>query len=488
MELIKKYYIYGVYVLIVLASLGLYAWGMMKNNANIQEYNKINSQYSSAMSLQGKAVHENEIKFHNDNIARAEEDKKAVIDFCRKTSSRPYLFINVFPSAPQVESKQYYMNFAEKYCEGVDNILKIMRAGNKPSELEESNYLEKAKRTTETGADGMGMGMRGERGGMGGYGAITAGSSDDKLRVEMRENRANEISIYSEPESFVLYSFWKEHDGSTGTPATLQFDSWYSQIAYWIQEDVAFSINKINDNTNSSSVKKNPIKRLIEVSFGGPSASTGSGSAAGTMGGGMRGMGRGDMMVNRGGMTGGMGRGSASMTAGTSAQRTGSTTALPAPVSKGAAAPGMEATGTSAMQNSMTTSWTKRASDELTDVFHFSVSVIVASDRVNDFINALQSPRTNLDGTNSRNQITVLQFNVNPVNIQAEEAAGYYYGAGALVQVDTICEYVFFRSGYEAQMPDIIKKGPEAAVDTPVTQPTFDANPRGGMFERGRGM
>ena len=74
--------------------------------------------------------------------------------------------------------------------------------------------------------------------------AGAAGSADYKLLVELREKRAQQVSIYANANSFALYDFWSSHDGSSGTTAALQNDSWFSQIAHWIQEDLVLSINK----------------------------------------------------------------------------------------------------------------------------------------------------------------------------------------------------------------------------------------------------
>ncbi len=439
MQFIKKYYIYGIYILTVLISIGIYILGVMQNSSNIQGFKGIESDYSTAMSLSGKAVHDNQLKFLNDNLIKAKTDEETVNNFCTKTSSRPLLYKNVFPSAKADESKIHYIRFAEEYTKAIDRLYgnSGLNAGDKPTQLEEKNYLEDSRRTRTTGGGGAGIGMEigYATGGMGN----ASGSADQKLLAEYRENKANDISIYADQTSFVLYDFWKLHDGKSGTPTTLQIDSWLSQIAFWIQEDVVISINKIND--KNKSVKENPIKRLVEISFAGLQTQTGSANAK----------------IGGGGMAGGgmpmpaMGK----LTSGSLISRIGGINTLPGYVIKPSSSSNTSETS-SPYKNSLATPWSNRFCDELIDVLHFNISVIMASDDVNEFINALQSPRANIDGTNQRNQITVLEYNIIPVNVQTEELSGYYYGSGAISKVEYVCEYVFFKDGYSDFVPTSI--------------------------------
>ncbi|MCG8337276.1 MAG: hypothetical protein MJE63_22475, partial [Proteobacteria bacterium] len=272
MQFIKKYYIFGIYILILLLSIGIYVWGLMINGKNSEGFKKIDNQYKIASSLSSKAVHTNELDFLNENLLKAKADGDAVTGFCTKTSQRPLLYTKIFPEAKADESRIHYLKFAEEYVKNIDSLLGSsgLNSGDKPSQLEEQNYLNSSRRargtTSATGisADGFGAGM-----GVGGM----SGSADQKLLVEYRENKAEEISLYSSESSFVLYDFWKNHDGKSGTTPNLQTESWFSQLAFWVQEDIVISINKVND--INKSVKGNPIKRLIEISFAGYPAQTG---------------------------------------------------------------------------------------------------------------------------------------------------------------------------------------------------------------------
>ena len=452
MQFIKKYYIYGIYILILLISIGIYVWGLMINGSNVEGFKKVENLYRTATSLSGKAVHENQLKYLNDNLLKAQADEKTVIDFCIKTSNRSVLYTKVFPEAKADESKIHYMRYAEEYSKAIDNLIGAsgLNSGDKPSQLEERNYLDDARRSRSTTGGGAGGGM-----GMGGFGGMgmggAAGSDDQKLLAEFRENKASEISIYANETSFVLYDFWKNHDGKSGTPSMLQTDSWLSQLAFWVQEDVVLSINKIND--KNKTVKENPVKRLIEISFAGQVAQTGSADTK---------LAGGGMGMTGGGMGMGMGMAGGRGNTGTMVSRTGGINNLPGFVtagtessSRGAAA----STSTTTSYNySLANPWTNHVCDDLIDVVHLKLSVVMTTDNVNSFINALQSSRANIDGSNLRNQITVLEYDIIPVNIQAEEMAGYYYGSGAIAKVDFICEYVFFKDGYKTVVPAPIEQ------------------------------
>ena len=457
MQFIKKYYIYGIYILILLISIGVYVWGLMINNKNAEGYKKIEGLYKTAMSLSSKAVHDNEIKFYSDQLLKAQTDKSTVIGFCKATSSRRLLYPKVFPEAKADESKIHYIRYAEEYVKGIDSLLgpSGLNSGDKPTQLEEKTYLESSRRNRGTTATANARTMDGF-GGAGGRGGTTqsSGSADQKLLDEFRENRAQEISIYANETSFVLYDFWKIHDGKSGTPESLQTDSWLSQLGYWIQEDVVISINKINDTTKS--LKSNPVKRLIEVSFAGLSAETGTPSRSGVGAAATGAVGAAPARPTARIVAGGAGMGPSGggrMGGDNVVSRIGNMNALPGFVQKETT----EQKGMASSASNLAKPWTGHICDNLIDVVQMNVSVIMATDNINRFINALQSSRANIDGSNQRNQITVLEYNISPVNIQVEELAGYYYGSGAIAKVEFICEYVFFKEGYIDFVPEPVK-------------------------------
>ena len=57
-----------------------------------------------------------------------------------------------------------------------------------------------------------------------------------------------------------------------------------------------------------------------------------------------------------------------------------------------------------------------------------------------------------------RNQITVLQLECEPLDLDAEKQAGYYYGSASLTSLRLVCDYFFFKNGYEDKKPAVVKK------------------------------
>ena len=69
----------------------------------------------------------------------------------------------------------------------------------------------------------------------------------------------------------------------------------------------------------------------------------------------------------------------------------------------------------------------------------------------------LQGEHSDNDGKHQRSQITILQFTVANLQAEEEKAAGYYYGVSSNSVLRIIGEYVFFKEGYEKQIPIVMK-------------------------------
>jgi len=113
--------------------------------------------------------------------------------------------------------------------------------------------------------------------------------------------------------------------------------------------------------------------------------------------------------------------------------------------------------------------WTGRMSNEDMDVVHFAVSVVLDSKSIAAFMKEFCSAKPHtfrekfeLNGKEENavhNQITVLQYQHQPVIRDNPSHAYYRYGKDATVQLDLICEYIFNRKAY-----DVIKPAPIKAI------------------------
>ncbi|MFC1783919.1 hypothetical protein ACFL02_10115 [Planctomycetota bacterium] len=118
------------------------------------------------------------------------------------------------------------------------------------------------------------------------------------------------------------------------------------------------------------------------------------------------------------------------------------------------------------IEGGMTGSKPEFFSDNLVNVVHFEIAVVIDSSEIHNFINILQSEerytwQTQPDGgtisENRRNQMAVLQMQIDPIDIAAENQQGYYYGSASIKRLSLTCQYIFFRSGYDEVMPPAIK-------------------------------
>lgn len=447
MNFIKKYLFLIIGVLVVLASLGLFAFGMKINGANKDELQTIQGICDNVPSLRNTLITKNVLEQYQNLAKEAKVKAETLLGKVRQTSNRPVIMADYFPE-PKLDIIIASRHFAENYVRVVEDHVTQLKAGDRPSLLEEQKIREDYQRgqvttdgtrggggTAGGGTPGVGLGMGGR---MGGERTVV-----DDLIDNARRKRAESIRIYASTGEFMGYDFWKNQPEQPRDQ--MLRDSWFTQIAAWIQQDVVDAVNEVNK--DSASVMTSRVKRLLEVAFGG--GALGSGAATRRTGGGVS-------------MAGGGGTRSVK-TEGLGRRVTGSDSSLPEYVLKG----GGNRTGatTAAVSGQMTTSWTGRTSDSFMDVVQFEVGVIVDSTAIHHVINALQGEKTSQDC--ERSQITVLQLITNTVDIQAERDAGYYYGSGSLVELRVICEYVFFHQGYAALIPNVVADTlPGAATTT----------------------
>jgi len=111
--------------------------------------------------------------------------------------------------------------------------------------------------------------------------------------------------------------------------------------------------------------------------------------------------------------------------------------------------------------------WTGRVGNEELDVIHFAVSVIVDNRYVQTFLKELCSAKVHTfregfaeSGKQQEarhNQITVLESTFSSVDKQDPIHANYRYGTAAVLRVDLVCEYLFYRQAYDEIKPEPIK-------------------------------
>lgn len=339
---------------------------------------------------------------------RLESEVKSINALIEQSSRRELIAYNVFPE-PTDTSSQVYVEYGKGYQRAIEGLLTAMNALDAPTDAEIRNQTGTTR--PATGGEGI-FGLSPAAGGR----SVSQDPMVDALCVA----RAEKISVYANPSSFLWYDFWGKFKFEGKDPA-LQ-DCWNSQVALWIYEDVIKTIQVMN--SGSSRVSTSPVKRLLGVSYTGPVQVAGG------------------MQSNYFEMAMGM-----RQTAAGRDNLNYVTSTLPS--------------------NFMTQPWTGRVGGADYDVVHFAVSVIVDNRFVLDFMRELCSEKEHsfreefkADGNliqSKHNPITILQNAVHVVGKGDPSHDLYRYGSGAVMRLDLVCEYLLSRKGYDAIKPKPIK-------------------------------
>ncbi|MGE4285915.1 MAG: hypothetical protein AB7F23_04810 [Phycisphaerae bacterium] len=241
----------------------------------------------------------------------------------------------------------------------------------------------------------------------------TTGEEDPIVEALCR-NKAASNPVYMNPQIFPWYDIWYKYSFVNETKAIE--DCWNSQVALWVYQDIVDSVSAVN--LNSKSVFASPVKRLIGVMFT-QSADVSSKSVGGRR--------AANLILD-----------------------------MPYYITEDSKPILTDA------------SFTGRVGDNSTiDVIQFSVSVVVAVDKIPDFVTALCSSKTHQfkgwDGESPEqnyvhNQITILDWNSQPIIPTSAEHKLYRYGEKAVVQWTATCEYLFARKAYTDVIPESIKE------------------------------
>ena len=232
------------------------------------------------------------------------------------------------------------------------------------------------------------------------------------------KKRAQEISFYVTPSELSGYTFWENYDLNTKRTEAVE-DCWYYQLGYWVIKDIFDTITTMN--ANYDNVLDAPVKRLMRVNF--------------------------TMDTNRGG------RGFARVNRGRLRATTGDNEDRPKYVIS------------TDKKTWLTEPCTGRYSNDEIDVIHFDVVCVVSTKDFMPFIQELCSAKehqyvdeSGQEHTYKHNQITILETNFTSVDKEdVTQHNNYCYGDGGVIELDLICEYVFYKEGYEKIKPVSVK-------------------------------
>jgi hypothetical protein len=394
---------------------------------------------SKLTSIASTVPSEAQAKVEEEYFQKYQQDVNAVELLAVNASRRELICYTpvIFPK-PTDSSGQVYNVFGRQYRMAIEKLMERIRAKDAPSEAEIRNTAGVAD-VGGGAAPAMGMGMPGMgMPGMMGYPGAAIGTQNAMVDAVCLK-RSDEIPVYANPSIFSWYGFWEKFIYQSQDDA-LQ-NCWSSQIAYWIYEDVISTTESLN--AGSTKVAASPVKRLLGVRFDGPVALTTTEGYAG-----------------------------APVTSGALAVQVDSPRYVMSSASETSSGTSSGTSPNAGPSPFMAESLTGRACDEQIDVIHFAVSVIVDTASVSAFMKELCSVKTHTYLDNGRtetaihNQITILQFAIEPVGRNEAAHAYYRYGKAGVVQLNLVCEYIFNRKGYDGFKPEVVVKvlDPQAAA------------------------
>lgn len=492
MDFIKKHLFWILCIAVSLLGIGIFISGMVVSADNQESLEQsISKTLKKVDRFRSQVIPEDEILQLQSQASGHKANQEQVEKWVAQTTRRAVLFRAVFPQLTNIGDNEIrFREFARRYCTFVESLLVRLDAGSCPSLMEETQTIDKffEEHVQDSGAM-----------------EVDEREQENRIRNELYRKRAGECVVYADTGVFCAYDHWRSKP-SLDPP--MYEDAWYTQLAAWIQEDVVDAIATING--SSQSVLTSPVKRLLEVSFAGGAP---EGNPTETYS---------HSRNDRGNCV--------SRRDGSSVER------LPVYVTSSEqkqsrnfmSSRTSEAGSSSSFAGTMVDPFTGNVSNDVIDVVHFEVGLIIDSTRIQDFIRVLESQKQSksvrmhdkevldlarvqkilaalqnssdgmilLDGrqipTNQievkdihRNQITVLQMDIEPVDLSEEQNSGYYYGSGSFKVLRLTCEYFFFESGYKDLMPTPVREilNPSESGST-----TSSGSGRGMPTGMGRGM
>ena len=342
---------------------------------------------SMIQSVPSAKQFEMEMQYQN----RHSEDAMVINKLSVQSTQRSLISYKIFPE-PRDTSQQLFDEFANSYREEIIELVKQVNGRVAPD-------ADNLKRI---------------------IGSSNIKSSSAKNAYSRKVDavclkKAKSISVYASPQLFSWYNFWDEWKNLEfpGQGPAIEY-CWYSQVSYWIYQDIIDTISQMN--ADADSVLTSDVKRLIGVSF--------------------------KKIVT---------------------DNVTKTSKSKVDEDKPNYVVALEDTSIG-----NTVPWTGRISNEDIDVVHFSTAVIINSKSVMEFMKTLCSQKEHSyragyseKGTEVKykhNQITILGSEVHPVDLEGNAHIYHRYGNGAVVRLSLVCEYIFVRKGYDKIQPMAIKK------------------------------
>ncbi len=383
-------------------------------------------------SLSREVVSSEQWKKEQERLQNYASDANEIAFLAKRNAERELLSYKIFPE-PKDKSQFTFKEFGKKYNTALEALVTSINARDCPTEAELNRALEKSPQVTglDSRYGGVNPSRRPDartRGLETPYG--TRNTVEDTIVDEICRDRARSASAYINPVDLSGYEFWIEYKYDSGIKEAVE-DCWYSQLAYWVVEDVIDTIGAMNADAGSTSAITSPVKRLINVTF---------------------------RMISRG--IYGMDNIYAGRASSSNSKTTKADTDRPVYILS--------------PRDSAIESCTARYCNDEIDVIHFEVVVIVSTKAVLPFMQQLCSAKEHkfagFSGNEQEqiykhNQITILENKMRSINRETQRHHLYRYGDEAVVELDLICEYIFNKAGYEEIKPESVKEAQKSVEE-----------------------
>jgi len=406
-------------IIVLIAAGVLFASSMMGRGfektverGSISTGRSISNQIGSVVSKEQWKVEE---QYQQEHIT----DANQIAEMFKQTTQRELLNYKMFPE-PGEESRLIFRDFGNVFRNSIEKLVSEANGLECPSTQELNQTLKQSLGSDRgTGTNVPMMMLPPEMFGPQVHRGVREDSFEQRVRDALCTQRAQSANVYANPSDLALYRYWDQGDGSEDTRGTRgtkseQFsyesvnqavkECWFTQVGYWVIEDVFKTVNSMN--SDFENVLSAPVKRIMNVSFSGMEFT-------------------GNQKEKQ---------------------------SLPRYVKS--------------ITDGMIVPCTGRASDKDIDVVQFSLLAVVDARYVMDFMKELCSGKDHTfrgyDGkatpkTFKHNQITVLNYRLDPVDRMGISHELYRYGEAPVKQLELICEYVFVKEGYEQVKPESVK-------------------------------
>lgn len=237
---------------------------MSKVRAEMQEAQQL---HTSLTGLRSKPVNQRFIEQEQLRIEECAKNYQEVAARARQLNPYQPLIKDVFPFGKH----DVRIEFRRKYNEAMQELLKTLQAGQRPSaaeiqEADDAIYRESAQLDAESSNDPFWTPT----------GVITEAGARRNAAARAAINRAQRIRIYAEPlgkdESSAL-QLHPEMRSLDSLEAPSLYDCWFAQVQLWIQTDVVQAIARLNDQVAQEYLARGenpwvgvlPVKDLVSL-------------------------------------------------------------------------------------------------------------------------------------------------------------------------------------------------------------------------------